>query len=269
MLPAIVETGGGDVATVYSTAQDGDIGSMDVVWPGYASYERAWNGTGRNLTGLPGEPLQVHATQVAATVGQYHEPYSPYGPDLYEIYRGVLPFDTSGLGEAVIESAALSMWIHLPGGTGSEADWDLVTVEYTGSLPFTTSDWANFGAVSGGAIAKSSMAHRAYNVLSLNPTGLGWLNPKGTTVLGLRSSADIAYTPPDEWDWTFVAISTVESANPPYLSITYSVATGPSMSVNIGGAWKQVSGVWVNIGGTWRAGEEVYCNIGGTWRKSD
>lgn len=38
--------------------------------------------------------------------------------------------------------------------------------------------------------------------------------------------------------------------------------------VNIGGAWKDIRGIWVNVGGTWRSTLGVSGNIGGTWRRS-
>lgn len=39
-----------------------------------------------------------------------------------------------------------------------------------------------------------------------------------------------------------------------------------SGSVNIGGTWKNVSGMSVNIGGTWKSVSTGYVNIAGTWK---
>jgi hypothetical protein len=36
--------------------------------------------------------------------------------------------------------------------------------------------------------------------------------------------------------------------------------------VNIGGAWKDIAGVYVNIGGTWKSALSMKCNIGGVWK---
>jgi hypothetical protein len=36
--------------------------------------------------------------------------------------------------------------------------------------------------------------------------------------------------------------------------------------VNIGGVWKDITGVFVNIGGTWKTAQSMKCNIGGVWK---
>lgn len=39
--------------------------------------------------------------------------------------------------------------------------------------------------------------------------------------------------------------------------------------VNIGGAWREVRGVWVNVGGVWKPSLGAYVNIGGVWKKEE
>lgn len=44
------------------------------------------------------------------------------------------------------------------------------------------------------------------------------------------------------------------------------IPSAPDLSVNIGGAWKELDMAYVNIGGVWKEVEEIYTNIGGVWK---
>lgn len=117
------------------------------------------------------------------------------GPN-YDVSRGFLSFDTSPLGAGVtLVSGILSL---LPVVGGTEADPGHATlhiVEGIHSIPLVVTD---FGAIlakiiSGGSISEANfyaalpgMAH-----ITLNPTGLGWINKTGITKLALRVAGDI------------------------------------------------------------------------------
>ena len=143
----------------------------------------------------------------------------------FQIGRSFLSFDTSALPDnAVIESAVLRLY---PVGTtrsGDGASCVIVQSTQASETSLVDGDWDQLGTVSGGSLAYSSMAAGAYREISLNATGLSWINKTGFTKLGIRDSGDISNTVPSAGTYNSLMYANGEGgANPPELVVTYSL----------------------------------------------
>ena len=131
-------------------------------------------------------------------VGQTHV----RGTGPYTIYRSALFFDTSVLPDgATITSAVLSLYYFFDGFM-PDRDFNVVVVDGA-AVDDTVSleDYGDLGAsmVNGRSLDTfdlSTISKRVY--IPLEAAGIGWIDTSGVTKLGLRSSYDIAGTPPDE-----------------------------------------------------------------------
>ena len=203
-VPALLESGGGDSGTWYTSTNDGFILSY------HATYSTARD-TGANLA--------VYNADEYLVVGQMLMSGSRY------VYRGLLPFNTSDLpADAILEDGCS---VGLYGKSDqSGTDFNVTVVAYSGGSPLTTADWGKFGSTSGGLVSTSGFKVDGYNVITLNATGRGLINRGGITLLGLRSSDDIGNTEPT--DTSVVHIWTAEAegtGKDPYLYIVYSMPT--------------------------------------------
>jgi len=121
-----------------------------------------------------------------------------YSDGLYYIPRSYLVFNTSSLGsEVIIDSAKLYFYIEW---LDTASHWDMTVVEglWDSDPPeacdFKTEVW--IGEQSGGSKNTTGISS-GYDGITLNTTGLTWINKTGTTRLGLRSNKDINGTAPD------------------------------------------------------------------------
>ena len=156
----------------------------------------------------------VAVSQTFLRIGQMYETY-------YHFNRAEIPFDTSALEGEEIISAELKLYGHTD---YSDTDFDITVVEYTGNVPITNSDsdFVAFGSTSGGALNTSGFSTTGYNSITLNATGLGWINKTGTTVFGLRSSRDIGSNAPSGDEWVLVySANESDSGKRPKLVIVY------------------------------------------------
>lgn len=116
-----------------------------------------------------------------------------FGASDYFIYRGFTFFDTSAIPDgAVFTSARLSLY-----GEVDASDQDFFLVIQNGQPtsphnPLLSYDYS-FGNYSGngGSFNSSSFSTTGYINITLNATGLNWINKTGTTKLCLRSDRDI------------------------------------------------------------------------------
>ena len=142
----------------------------------------------------------------------------------YWVYRAGLIFDTSTIpSDAAIISATLA----IRGLTDSSVnDFDLTVVNGSAlSNPMALADYGGLLAAtaSGGIISSTAWSLSAYNSITLNATGLGFITKAGTTKLALRSSKDISVTAPtlgdayDEWIEGYGE----DTTNPAKLTVSY------------------------------------------------
>lgn len=155
----------------------------------------------------------------------------------FVISRSFLPFNTSALpDDATITSATLNIYSTYVYVNDNDGD-DFATVVSTSqnsNTTLTTEDFDQCGAIhspdegidSEDRIDISSgFTTNEYNSFPLNSTGIGWISKTDWTKLGLREGHDFldhayAGTMPG---WNYVAWSTSESSNDPYLEITYTI----------------------------------------------
>ncbi len=135
-------------------------------------------------------------------------------------YRPVLFFDTS---EVPAGAQIASAFVTLHGaGNHSTTDFDItlvspgdihspmVVTDYATMLPHTTALNQTFNTTS----------YATEMILNLNSTGITAIIHEGITVMGVRSSLDIAGTPDPTGD-EYVDFYSSESARPPTLTVVY------------------------------------------------
>ncbi len=147
----------------------------------------------------------------------------------WQIWRGFLFFDTSALPDgATISAVILSLYIqsHVVSG----GDFDIVIQNGQPTYPHDTLVAGDFlyshYSGDGGSINSAPLVNAAYNDITLNATGRGWISKTGTTKLCLRSSKDINGNDIAEGTGSVVGIYALEqgSAYRAKLVITYSVS---------------------------------------------
>lgn len=150
------------------------------------------------------------------------------------LYRSLFTFDTSALtGAAVIASTTVSLFdtfgVSDPSGLGPGVD--LVSVTPTADNALTAADYSAFGTTSytGNPKTAGSWSPSAYNVFTLNATGLAAVSKTGITRIGARESTyDITGATPTWTSGTNVGIGIyfadqTGSSNDPKLEVTYTV----------------------------------------------
>ena len=134
----------------------------------------------------------VSSANFAGTIGQR------YVAALYIIWRSFVFFDTSSIGaDAVIISATLTLYTTNAGKSTVDTDFDVVIKsgmpDYP-TEPLVVEDYLlSKYSGDGGSIntADVSAVDHATNVITLNKTGLDWINKTGMTKFALISSRDI------------------------------------------------------------------------------
>ncbi len=167
-----------------------------------------------------------------------------------EISRGALYFDTSSIpDDAIIDSATLKYYGQ---GDSSTTDFNVTVTNGQATYPhdpLATGDYnkANFTG-SGGTLSTATFDTGGYNSLTLNATGLSWIDVDGTTKLYLVSSRDIAITActGDEYV-TIYATEQAGTANDPLLEVTYSVPVSATVASGAHVITTALSGGTLNI----------------------
>lgn len=190
----------------------------------------ATSGTGVDYTTSTSQQVRSSNTYDAKT-----------GSD-FTISRIFLPFDTSSIkSTATITSAKLYVYVSSKSNSNIDA-YDYITVVQTtqaASTSLVVADYDNIGTTDGVNTPESSyditdISTSAYLAFTLNSTGLGWIKKSGdasvcpvsdtgVTCLGLREGHDIDNVAPGPNVSEIITIGTSESANDPYLSVTYEV----------------------------------------------
>ena len=145
----------------------------------------------------------------------------------YQINRGMLYFDTSSIPDnATITSATLSLYGYDNGHTGP--DWNLVIQNGQPTYPHSPADMfdydCNHYSGNGGQISVHNpwWSVSGYNNITMNATGLSWINKTGPTKLCMRTSRDISSTVPSGGEAVaYYSVGCGDPAKKPKLTVTY------------------------------------------------
>jgi hypothetical protein len=187
--------------TFYSLAYDGTLSNYGT------TYSEVHNNT---LT----DNVVVEYTTTSVRVGR-----TKVSSTFYE-YRPVFFFDTADV-PAGAQVASAYVTLHgVSNHSTTDFDLDLVTpgdihnpmvvTDYATMLPHTTALNQAF----------NTSSYASEMILNLNTAGIAAIIHEGVTVMGLRSSLDIAGTPDPAGD-EYIDIYASESARPPTLTIVY------------------------------------------------
>jgi hypothetical protein len=203
--------------SAFSSTSDGDI------WSDNAVYNTSWIAA----TGTPediGNNIFIGQSTNGAT---------------YAVYRGYFYFDTSALPDtATVTSAKLKLY----GVVEPNDDFSLVIQEGMPTYPHDPLavgdfDKANY-AGDGGSLNTSTFITAGYNSITLNATGLTWVNLTGETKLALRSSLDISGTSPTgAFEYAVVNSSDYAGTDhDPVLEVTYTMPAGATAYIQTNNA---------------------------------
>jgi len=121
----------------------------------------------------------------------------------YRAYRGFIFFDTSAIPSgAVISGATLSLW----GSSDlSATDFDIIIQNGSGypNDPLAAGDYnySYYSGSGGNTFNTTSWVNNAWNNITLNSTGLGWIQKGGKTKLALRGSGDVNGSTPTQAEY--------------------------------------------------------------------
>jgi len=201
-------TGAGDGHISTSTGAGGSWGAAhDVADGGLASY------TATTIT--------VQSAEFGGAVGNFG------------IGRTSLPFDTSALPNgSTISSAVLSIYATVSNNTGNDGEDFLVVVLSNPASPteLVVGDYDAIGDAvdnpteGSNRVDISGMTLSAYNDLTLDADGIGWISDSSYTILGIREGHDVLDSPILEGENNRIVYSSSEetgTTQDPTLTITY------------------------------------------------
>lgn len=143
---------------------------------------------------------------------------------IYYVYRTVWAFNTSVIpARATITTATLSFY-----GQEDQSDADFLLYLTEAGDIHSPPEANDYNVVRpkvttlANAFNTSTFSTAAYNVLTLTAAGISKIDIGGTTVFALRSYEDITSSAPAGQEW--IDIWSSESAYPPKLNVTYTVA---------------------------------------------
>ena len=151
----------------------------------------------------------------------------------YLITRGALFFNTSAIpAGAVISSATLQLYNQ---GYNINSNFNLTVMNGQPTYPHNplvgTDYQLSLYSGNGGTFNTASWG-TGYNTLTLNSTGISWINKGGTTALFIASSQDISATAPTGYN----ALSFYGYAQgvgyQPVLNLTYTIPAAPTVTIN-------------------------------------
>jgi len=189
------EKRGNTTTTVYpaagaNTPVDGYVHNSGAV---YSTVRDAATGADANVDGVN------YAVQHYKTGSTYH------------IVRASILFDTSSIPDTDTKDSATYNFYVVNFGSPDAQSNSLVQSSIAATNNITTADYDAFGTTKGATdILDSDMTIGAYNVFTLNATGLGWIDVTGITYLGHRAAEDIAGTAPAGVN--FIDISAADTA---------------------------------------------------------
>jgi len=179
----------------------------------------------------------VYATAHDAATSSVNEGVLSVGQVLgYNISRAFVYFDTSSVPDgATIDTVTLDLWGSLD---LSFANFNLIVRSGMPTYPhdpLVAGDYlySQYAGTGNDAWNTSSMVLNAYNTITLNATGRGWINKTGWTKLALISEEDVNSSAPTGFETIqFTGSSDVGASPEPRLNITYSASSSPSATTN-------------------------------------
>lgn len=160
------------------------------------------------------------------------------------IARTFQGFDTSPVGADTVSSAVLDIYaITLyQDGTDSNRNIAMVQASPASNTSLAVGDYDACGdavdnpTVGSNILEVSSMSSSAYNSLTADATGRGWINGSGVTNLGLRQGADRTDTEPsigasESTGCTYNAAETSGTSTDPRLTVTHASASPPMLTL--------------------------------------
>lgn len=106
--------------------------------------------------------------------------------------RGVVCFNTSGIGSATIDSATLSLYPISKTNPLGSSDINLTPVTLASTAAVASGDYSNFGSTVLGSISYASVSAFSYNNMTLNSDGRDNINKVGVSQFGIRHNWDVA-----------------------------------------------------------------------------
>ena len=232
--------------TVYGELSDGMVSSTNT------SYSLARSGSG----------LSVNNTMQYFYVGQMLS----VGNSICR--EGFSQYDTSSIGAGATVTA-VAEHLYLYRIYAQQGEWSDELRLYDWGDTLDTGDWVP-GASLGNytllqSLSSSSMVEDAYNAFTGASAFINAVNKTGFTRL-LHNSSDhrlniaVIYMNMTMW----FSADAEGTTKDPKLVIEYTV---PVLNkVNIGGVWKDITGVWCNINGVWKSASGIFVNVNGVWK---
>lgn len=146
----------------------------------------------------------------------------------YSIFRGYLYFDTSALtSDVTVTGATLSLYGQ---SDYSITDFDLTVEQDMPTYPHDPLELYDFDKTlydttgSGGSLTTAGFSTSGYNNITLNATGISWINRTGYTKFCIRSSRDISATQPTGYEYVWIHSYNDGINYAPKLTLTYTVS---------------------------------------------
>jgi hypothetical protein len=142
----------------------------------------------------------------------------------YGMYRGFVPFDTSGLGSgATVTSAVVTLTAAVYSGGGSSGTWLVGSTQNPPGLE--VEDYSHVGAVPFCSTGYTGGASGTVRSFTLNTTGVAAVNKTGWSAYGLREYEDLNDTVQDPGHMAaedyFASSRNTTTAYRPKLSVEY------------------------------------------------
>lgn len=192
-------------ATFQASNNDGDV---YYIGSGYGSTRNATTGYHSDTT-------------TTFRLGQTREPSFP--SYIYSLYRGMVLFDTSTLpSDANITSVILSLYVS---ANYSITDFNVTIQSGAPTYPHDSLEngdyYHNWYSGNGGNRNTSTISALSYWNVTLNSSGIAWINDDGITKLCLRSSRDINCNTPTGNEYITIYASEGGASYAPKLYVTY------------------------------------------------
>lgn len=166
-----------------TTTVDGDVFNG----AGNATYLTNWNAAGD--TARPSDATVLVGQQLFS--------------GLYYQYRAITLFNTAAIGTDTINSATYSI-VPDSFGTGTNFNVRVVSTTPASNTNLVAADYQQLSTVNGGESGSTSgMTAGTYTDITLNATGIGYINKTGVTKLGCRSNREADQTVPPNTEYLF------------------------------------------------------------------
>jgi hypothetical protein len=156
-----------------------------------------------------------------------------YGGTGFSVHRLFSPVDTSGLGSTATVSDATFIYTTESAGAANSSSV-LVQTSQASNTELANADYDALTFTAGSNIIVNNTGATVQN-LTLNATGLTWINKTGFTKLGIAHHAyDFLNVQPGSGEHSFTLYNSEQTgtSSDPYISITYTSATGTTFNTS-------------------------------------